>query len=44
MTYAVEMGSVAVIYMQSFIKMYSGIQKLISGIHRHTDTDSTDFP
>jgi hypothetical protein len=33
--YAVEMGSGAVIYVPSFIKIGSGIQKLIGG-----DTDS----
>jgi hypothetical protein len=35
--YVVEMGSSTMIYMPSFIKTGSGIQKLISGIHRHTD-------
>jgi hypothetical protein len=35
--YAVEMGSSATIYVPSFIKAGSGIQKLIVGIHRHTD-------
>jgi hypothetical protein len=34
------MGSGAVIYVPSFIKIGSGIQKLIGGIHRHTHTDS----
>jgi hypothetical protein len=37
MKYAAEMGSGAVIYMPSFIKIGSGIQKLIEGIHRRTD-------
>jgi hypothetical protein len=37
MKYAVEMGSAAMIYIPSFIKIASGIQKLIRGIHRHTD-------
>jgi hypothetical protein len=32
------MGSGAVIYIPSFIKIGSGIQKLIRGIHRHTDS------
>jgi hypothetical protein len=30
-----EMGSGAMIYIPSFIKTGSGIQKLIGGIHRH---------
>jgi hypothetical protein len=40
MKYAVEMGSGAIIYMYipSFIKICSGIQKLIGGSHRHTDS------
>jgi hypothetical protein len=38
MKYAVKMGSVAMIYIPSFIKIGSGIQKLIGGIHRHTDS------
>jgi hypothetical protein len=32
--YAVEMGSGAVMYVPSFIKIGSGIQKLIGGVHR----------
>jgi hypothetical protein len=37
MKYAAEMGSGAMIYIPSFIKTGSGIQKLIvGGIHRHT--------
>jgi hypothetical protein len=32
------MGSGVVIYVPSFIKIGSGIQKLIGGIHRHTDS------
>jgi hypothetical protein len=32
--YAVEMGSGAVIYIPSFIKIGSGIQRLIGGISR----------
>jgi hypothetical protein len=35
---SVEMGSVAMTYISSFIKIGSGIQKLIGGIHRHTDS------
>jgi hypothetical protein len=38
MKYAVEMGSGARIYIPSFIKTGSGTQKLIAGIHRHTDS------
>jgi hypothetical protein len=34
----VQMGSDATIYILSFIKTGSGIQKLVGG---HTDTDST---
>jgi hypothetical protein len=33
----VEMGSVAVIYVPSFIKIGSGIQKLVDGIHKHAE-------
>jgi hypothetical protein len=36
MKYAVDMGSGAMIYIPSFIKIGSGIQTLIGGIHRHT--------
>jgi hypothetical protein len=37
MKYAVEMGSDTMIYIPSFIKIVSGIQKLMGGgIHRHT--------
>jgi hypothetical protein len=38
MKYAVEMGSGAMIYIPSFRKIGSGIQKLIGRIHRHTDS------
>jgi hypothetical protein len=38
MKYAVEMGSGAMIYIPSSIKTGSGIQQLIRGIHRHTDS------
>jgi hypothetical protein len=38
MEYAVEMGSVAVMNIPSFMKTGSGIQKLIRGIHSHTDS------
>jgi hypothetical protein len=36
----VEIGSGAVIYEPSFIKISSGIQKLIGGIHKHAHADS----
>jgi hypothetical protein len=36
MKFAVEMGSVAMMYIQNFIKIVSAIQKLIVGIHRET--------
>jgi hypothetical protein len=39
MKYAVEMGSGAMIYIPSFIKIASGIQKLMKGeIQRHTQS------
>jgi hypothetical protein len=38
MKYAVEIGSSAKIYIPSFVKIGSGIQKLIGGIHRYTDS------
>jgi hypothetical protein len=38
MKYAVEMGSGGMIYIPSFIKIGSGIQNLIGGTHRHTDS------
>jgi hypothetical protein len=38
MKYAVEMGSGVIIYIPSFIKIGSGIKKLIRGILRHTDS------
>jgi hypothetical protein len=38
MNYVVEMGSDAMIYVPSFIKVGSGIQKLRGGIKRHTDS------
>jgi hypothetical protein len=36
--YIVEMGSDAVIYVPRFIKIGSGIQKLIGRKHRHTES------
>jgi hypothetical protein len=38
MKYAVDMGLSAMIYIPSFIKIGSGIQKCMGGIHRHTDS------
>jgi hypothetical protein len=38
MKYADEMDSGAMIYIRSFIKIYSGTAKLTGGIHRHTDS------
>jgi hypothetical protein len=35
MKYVIEMSSGAIIYVPSFMKIGSGIQKLIGGIHRH---------
>jgi hypothetical protein len=37
MKYAFETGSNVMIYVPSFIKIGSGVQKFIGGIHRHTD-------
>jgi hypothetical protein len=37
MKYDVEMGSCAMIYIPSFIKIVSAIQKIIRGKHRHTE-------
>jgi hypothetical protein len=41
MKYAVEMGSGAMIHIPSFIKVSSGIQRLIRGMYRHTDSKVT---
>jgi hypothetical protein len=38
MKYTVEMGLGTMRYILSFIKIGSAIQKLIGGIHRHTDS------
>jgi hypothetical protein len=38
MKYAFEMGSGAMIYIPSFIKIGSAIEKLIGGIRRQTDS------
>jgi hypothetical protein len=37
---SLQMGSVAVIYIPSFMKIGSGIQKLTGGIHRQHGDDS----
>jgi hypothetical protein len=44
MKHAVEMGSVAVMYTPIFIETVSGIQKLLGGIHRHTDSKAIAKP
>jgi hypothetical protein len=36
------MGLGAMIHILIFIKIGSGIEKLIGGIHRHTDTTNTE--
>jgi hypothetical protein len=38
MKYADELGTIPMIYKPSFIKIGSSIQKLIRGVHRHTDS------
>jgi hypothetical protein len=38
MKYASEMGSIAMIHIPSFINVGTGIQKLIWGFYRHTDS------
>jgi hypothetical protein len=38
---AVEMGLGAMMHIPSFIKIGSGIQKLVGGIHRHIDRAET---
>jgi hypothetical protein len=42
MQYAVEMGSGAMIYMPRFIKIGSGIQKLMGRVGEFTDTQHGD--
>jgi hypothetical protein len=42
MKYAAVMGSSAMISVQSLINIGSGIQKLIRGTHRHTETEHGD--
>jgi hypothetical protein len=37
MKYAVEMGSSTMIYIPTLMKIGSGIQRLIGGIHRQQD-------
>jgi hypothetical protein len=43
MNYAAEMSSGAMIYIPSLIRIGSGIQKLMGGIHRHTDSKVISF-
>jgi hypothetical protein len=38
MNYAIYMGSGAMLYIPTFVKICSGIQKLLRGIHSYTDT------
>jgi hypothetical protein len=38
MKYSFEISSGAMIYIPSFTQIASGIQKLVRGIHRHTDS------
>jgi hypothetical protein len=39
MKYAAEMGSDAMVYVHSFIKIGAGIRKLMGGgLHRHTES------
>jgi hypothetical protein len=38
MKHAIEMDSGGMLYIPSFMKIGSGIQKVIVGIHRHTDS------
>jgi hypothetical protein len=44
MKYPVEMGLVPMMYIPSFIKIGSRIQKLIGGIDRHTDRMKSHKP
>jgi hypothetical protein len=37
------MGSDAVMYVSSFIKIGSGVQKLIGGIYRHSNTHTKNM-
>jgi hypothetical protein len=41
--YALEMGLSAMIYIPSFIKIDSGIQKLLGGIHIQRDRQKHDL-
>jgi hypothetical protein len=43
MKYAVEMSLLVMIYIPSFIKIGSGIRKLIGGIRRRTDIQDGDL-
>jgi hypothetical protein len=38
-----DRGIGAVIYVPSFIKIFSGVQKLLGGIHRHTNRQKRDL-
>jgi hypothetical protein len=43
MKYAVQMGSDAMMYIPSLIMISSGIQELIGGSHRHTESKVTSY-
>jgi hypothetical protein len=43
MKYAIEIGSGAMTYMPSFIKIGSRIQKFIAGIYRQTHREQGDL-
>jgi hypothetical protein len=43
MNYAIEMGSGALTFIPCFIKIGSGIQKLIRGIHKQTHRQQGDL-
>jgi hypothetical protein len=40
MNYTIEMGLGSIIYTQSFIKIVSGIQKCMGGIHTQTQRET----
>jgi hypothetical protein len=40
MKYSIEMDPGAMIYIPSFIKIYSGLQNIVEGIHMYIDTQT----
>jgi hypothetical protein len=38
MKYAAEIGASVMIYVPNFVKIGSGVQKLLGGIRKHTDS------